>query len=700
MILSKFYLLKMKHLYSLLLGGAFCRLILIEPLALRQKYDEGVVPSVIANFGNPYISEDFEGSIGFLPDSEDPCSSLNSKYSSSIAIFINQANCDYALITYNIQQSGAGGAIFNSALNDTEIATKLISLSDGWDKSITIFAVMISGTHSDLWKSYKDNPIKVQFYSVISVSNSPNIEIGLTGDNILDAQFISKIYKFLVPLKIGEANIQIYFDYFSCQNCNANDCYADGKYCLKDSINSSTGKAMINQTLYEIILLNYVQRNNDYWGDFLAYLNAMTINCKNDYSDACSESVIHWLSADIKDIRTSIDYSWRKNHNDELWDNTVIDTQMAEKSNKNIWFTPSITVNSIAYLGDLSYFSQLFCESFFHHPSSCYGYCSDNCQLSGINNGNCEINCASEKCSNDVEDCKGTSTLCTEALRSNSVCDSVCNVTEYNYDNWLCVCRCNSTLLENDICDPECNSAICEYDNGDCSSTIVCHCSDDLLYNDVCDSDCNTPECNFDNYACKNETSSSGDDGLATWQIALIAEIAGSFVFVLIISFVVYYILYRRKKNARTMSDPEIDSLTINEIQQPDGAPPTHERHMIRLSSRRHWKSKVQDPQLVQEPCIINSDEEVVESNEESEFSKTEGRMENKIGVNSDLSYAFYGDPVCSICLDKITKKDKAITNCHHIFHKKCLSEWIVKAAKEPICPNCSKHLFEDNSLD
>ncbi|XP_076650589.1 E3 ubiquitin-protein ligase RNF103 isoform X2 [Halictus rubicundus] len=43
----------------------------------------------------------------------------------------------------------------------------------------------------------------------------------------------------------------------------------------------------------------------------------------------------------------------------------------------------------------------------------------------------------------------------------------------------------------------------------------------------------------------------------------------------------------------------------------------------------------------------------------------------------------------CSICLEPLTMAARVILDpCHHIFHEKCISEWII-AANEPSCPNC-----------
>ena len=45
---------------------------------------------------------------------------------------------------------------------------------------------------------------------------------------------------------------------------------------------------------------------------------------------------------------------------------------------------------------------------------------------------------------------------------------------------------------------------------------------------------------------------------------------------------------------------------------------------------------------------------------------------------------ALKGGNICSICLEKIKLQSKiSITNCHHIFHYKCLSNWLLRDLTE-----------------
>lgn len=51
----------------------------------------------------------------------------------------------------------------------------------------------------------------------------------------------------------------------------------------------------------------------------------------------------------------------------------------------------------------------------------------------------------------------------------------------------------------------------------------------------------------------------------------------------------------------------------------------------------------------------------------------------------------------CSICLENFNKKSKvSITSCSHVFHYKCIYEWLFKNILCPKCPNCNNEILND----
>ena len=69
---------------------------------------------------------------------------------------------------------------------------------------------------------------------------------------------------------------------------------------------------------------------------------------------------------------------------------------------------------------------------------------------------------------------------------------------------------------------------------------------------------------------------------------------------------------------------------------------------------------------------------------------------EHKKDINR-IKHKYIDRFVCSICLDSTdntkTKNFKLVTNCCHIFHKKCLKRWLTTDYKKH-CPVCRTKLL------
>ena len=95
------------------------------------------------------------------------------------------------------------------------------------------------------------------------------------------------------------------------------------------------------------------------------------------------------------------------------------------------------------------------------------------------------------------------------------------------------------------------------------------------------------------------------------------------------------------------------------------------------------------DPQDAVSQEVVHGFMEPVRINlTDSEFSKISTKVMSKklkkvIGKHDE-------DVTCSICLEDIRFKQHCkILKCNHVFHKKCISRWLMNECEKPTCPCC-----------
>ena len=102
-----------------------------------------------------------------------------------------------------------------------------------------------------------------------------------------------------------------------------------------------------------------------------------------------------------------------------------------------------------------------------------------------------------------------------------------------------------------------------------------------------------------------------------------------------------------------------------------------------------------------------------VASSSESEVSITEvNRQKIKELLENELAPIKYNRnlgfkdgnacTVCTICIEdfKVDISKVSVTPCQHVFHFKCLNDWLMKNLLHPKCPNCNYNLLQEKKND
>ena len=105
---------------------------------------------------------------------------------------------------------------------------------------------------------------------------------------------------------------------------------------------------------------------------------------------------------------------------------------------------------------------------------------------------------------------------------------------------------------------------------------------------------------------------------------------------------------------------------------------------------------------IAQENNNMNNYNDNLENIEEINREKLNILFSKKMAEHTYKSeYNQYGGG-CSICLEEFKKKDRvSMTPCNHVFHHKCIKDWLYKNIKNPKCPNCNKEVLveEENTI-
>ena len=91
----------------------------------------------------------------------------------------------------------------------------------------------------------------------------------------------------------------------------------------------------------------------------------------------------------------------------------------------------------------------------------------------------------------------------------------------------------------------------------------------------------------------------------------------------------------------------------------------------------------------------ISINQEDYEEQEDHEIHMNENLFSSKIKKKINNNFK-HDDECCPICYENFLEYDECgITICNHVFHYKCIKEWLTNKCRIPICPVCRKDMRE-----
>lgn len=160
-------------IFLLVISAAYGKLFVHDPEALTnlfEKYLDHVIPSSLANFGNPPYGSSLIGKIYIPKTKQDACTPLDQisftdevSYFNHPIILVERGYCSYVVKVRNAQTIGASAVII--ADNVDEKVENIVMIDDGTAGNIYIPSILISKRDAQIIKDFiannKDTPVRM-----------------------------------------------------------------------------------------------------------------------------------------------------------------------------------------------------------------------------------------------------------------------------------------------------------------------------------------------------------------------------------------------------------------------------------------------------------------------------------------------------------------------------------------------------------
>ena len=166
----------------------------------------------------------------------------------------------------------------------------------------------------------------------------------------------------------------------------------------------------------------------------------------------------------------------------------------------------------------------------------------------------------------------------------------------------------------------------------------------------------------------------------------------------------------KEMKEKETQKEKEIEIEDEKENQKENENEEEEEEEEEYYESEEEYEEKDIDKKEKEKNDKINTkiENEKIEKKEEEEEDeeKIKELFENELApikYNKNLGFKDGNAcTVCTICIEdfKVDISKVSVTPCQHVFHFKCLNDWLMKNLLHPKCPNCNYNLLQEKKND
>ncbi|OMJ93128.1 hypothetical protein SteCoe_3945 [Stentor coeruleus] len=384
-------------IFLIFLSSVFGKLTIIEPQELKNQFTEnviGVIPSSLANFGNPPYGSHIIGQLyAYKENNITGCiqlPSINFEYSSGMInypiLILDRGNCSFVVKVRNAQTIGASAVIIID--NIIESPENVMMIDDGTAGNIYIPSVLISKSNGQLLKNYilshQSIKTRVQMtFEMLNPDNQVEYEIWMSSENTELREFLSDFSQHGKKLMPNTQMTPHYVLWYSVERSKEGfltehkDCLSGGRYCAPDpdlDNGPRTGREIVLENLRQICLYNYLtdQKKLNLWWDYIKKFKGCT---GDNFNTKCSDTILNIIGIKTKIIQECIDNSVLGS-DIKINDNFLLKQERKAMLDRGIFFYPSLIINNQTFRGDLESVEVMtaLCAGFKNQPNYCIEY--------------------------------------------------------------------------------------------------------------------------------------------------------------------------------------------------------------------------------------------------------------------------------------------------------------------------------------
>lgn len=358
---------------------------------VSSKYPGAVVPSSLANFGNPPYGRTMIGRV-YVPQTKqgklacEPLHSLNftsegEESGASPIVIVDRGKCAFVQKVRHAQDIGAKAVLVVDNISGEDVE-RAILVDDGSGGDIAIPSFLLAKEEGDLIKktANKEEVVLVLSFELGNKTESIDVSLWLTAGHKPTLDFIAAFSPEAQAFPKDSIRFHPRHVFWYCTECQAKDdfstkkkdCLSGGRYCSIDP--DGSGPIDGSSIVFEDLRQSCVAKTTKTKGlaPWFQYVSAVAANCyASGLKEDCAYKAMSGL-VDEKAVRKCVNESF-DGPNPFVHDNTILKSEKKHWLRSSPGFFPAIQINNATFRGDFEVDEVLLalCSSFTTPPVNC-----------------------------------------------------------------------------------------------------------------------------------------------------------------------------------------------------------------------------------------------------------------------------------------------------------------------------------------